>query len=447
MAGLLAARILTNHFERVTVVERDCFPEHPQFRPGVPQSHHVHVLLFKGQQILEQLFPGLVGDMKTSGSLKIDWTAEFPWYNLFGWQPRFRSDIKSCLCSRHLLEWAIRRQLAANDSLQFLEDTQVTNLLSNVSHSRVTGVRIKSNSHEQDLTADLVVDASGRNSSLPKWLTALGYQPPEETVINSFLGYSSRWYQCPKGFQADWKVLAVALKPPNDRRGGVICSVEKNCWVTTLWAVNKDYPPTDEVGFLEFARSLRNPIVYESIKDAQPISPVYGYRRTENRLSHYEKLSRLPDGIVAQGDAVCCFNPVYGQGMTVAALGAIALDKCLQSNPSLKGLSKCFQKQLAQVNTTPWLMATAEDLRWQGTEGGKPDWMTRLMQQYLDQVLLLSVEHPEVYQKYIEVMQLTQPPKILFQPNIMAKMLGQIIKNHQQLEQKNQQKTIPKLLC
>lgn len=447
MAGLLAARVLTNHFSRVTVVERDRFPEHPQSRPGVPQSNHVHVLLSKGKQILDQLFPGLVGDLEIAGALETDWAAEFPWYNMFGWLPRFHSHLKSCLCSRHLLEWMIRRKLTNYDGLQFLECTQVTDLLSNASNSRVTGVRLKSNSQEQDLTADLVVDASGRNSSLPKWLTALGYQSPQETVINSFLGYSSRWYQCPDGFQADWKVLAVASKPPNDRRGGVIYSVENNCWVTTLWGVNKDYPPTNETDFLAFARSLRTPVIYKLIKEAQPISPIYSYRRTENRLRHYEKLSRLPDGIVAVGDAVCCFNPVYGQGMTVGALGAITLDQCLQNHPSLNGLTKRFQKQLAQVNSAPWLMATGEDFRWEETEGGKPDLMTRLMQQYLDRVLLLSVDHPEVYQKFLEVMQLTQPPTILFQPDVMAKILGQIIKNYPKFEPKNQGQTIPKLLC
>ena len=146
------------------------------------------------------------------------------------------------------------------------------------------------------------------------------------------------------------------------------------------------------------------------------------------------------------GDAVCCFNPVYGQGMTVGALGAITLDQCLQNHPSLNGLTKLFQKQLAQVNSTPWLMATGEDFRWKGTEGGKPDLITKLMQQYLDQVVLLSVDRPEVYHKYMEVMQLTQPPTILFQPDVMAKILGQIIKNYQKFEPKNQRQTIPKLL-
>ncbi len=190
MAGLLAGRVLTNHFERVTIIERDRFPEQPEYRPGVPQSNHVHVLLCKGKQILEQLFPGLLGELETAGALKIDWTAEFPWYNLFGWEPRFHSELKSYLCSRHLLEWMVRQKLATYDNLQFLEKTQVTGLLSQVSNT-VTGVRLKSNSQIQDLTADLVVDASGRNSSLPKWLTAFGYQSPEETVINSFLGLST----------------------------------------------------------------------------------------------------------------------------------------------------------------------------------------------------------------------------------------------------------------
>ncbi len=446
MAGLLAGRVLTNHFEQVTIIERDRFPEQPKYRPGVPQSNHVHVLLCKGKQIVEQLFPGLLGELETAGALEIDWTAEFPWYNLFGWQPRFHSELKSYLCSRHLLEWMVRQKLATYDNLQFLENTQVTDLLSKVSN-RVTGVRLKSNSQIQDLTADLVVDASGRNSSLPKWLNALGYQSPEETVINSFLGYSSQWYQVPEGLQIDWKALAVAPKPPSDRRGGVICSVENNCWVATLFGVNKDYPPSDETGFLEFARSIRNPIIYKFIKETQPISPVYVYRRTENRLRHYDKLSRLPDGIVAIGDAVCSFNPVYGQGMTVGALGAIALDECLQNYPSLKGLTKGFQKKLAQVTTIPWLMTTGEDLRWQGTEGIKLDWLTRLMQQYLDQVVMLSVERPEIYQKYVEVVQLTHSPKILFQPEVMVKILGQIIKNHQKLEPKHQEQTLPKLLC
>lgn len=343
-------------------------------------------------------------------------------------------------CSRNLLEWLLRQRLATCDRLQFLEASQVQELLTDGSNSIVTGVRLRCQDEVaeatqpkfRELAADLVVDASGRNPSTPKWLVALGYQPPQTTVINSFLGYASRWYQRPEGFQADWQGLTVMSKPPDNGRGGVLYPVEGNRWVITLAGIDRDYPPNDEAGFLDFARSLRSPIIYEAIKDAQPLSPVYSYRRTENRLCHYKKLSRLPEGLIVVGDAACAFNPVYGQGMTVAALGALTLDKCLQqqfrrAKGDLTGLTRRFQKRLAQVNATPWLMATGEDFRWSSTEGRQPDGMTRLMHRYIDQVLLLSVEHPEVYQTFGEVAHMVKSPGALFRPAIVTQVLKQAV--------------------
>ncbi|HEY9598774.1 MAG TPA: FAD-dependent monooxygenase [Cyanophyceae cyanobacterium] len=439
MAGLLAARILVNHFDRVTVVERDFLPEEPQPRQGVPQSSHVHVVLLKGQQILEQLFPGLGDELSAADAPTVDWTKDGLWLNVCGWTPRFPSNLTTRTCSRYFLEWAVRRRLSTYKNLQFLDGTQVKQLLTDESQSTVTGVQIRSHndSQERELTADFVVDASGRNSPLPKWLENLGYPLPPETTINSFLGYSNRWYQCPEGFQADWKVLLLAYKPPYSGRSGMIFPIEGNRWIVNLSGVGRDYPPTDEAGFLEFARTLRSPILYETIKNAQPLSPVYSYRRTENRWRHYEKLSKLPEGLVAIGDAVCAFNPFYGQGITTAALGALTLDQCLsqqfQRKPgSFTGLTKRFQKQLAHILITPWLMATGEDFRWPTTQGGNPNWMNRLIQGYMDRVLQLSVEHPEVHQTFIEIIHMVKPTTALFQPNILLRVLGRMIdwRNH-----------------
>lgn len=440
MAGLLAARVLVNHFDRVTIVERDRFPEQPTSRQGVPQANHVHVLLTQGQRILERLFPGLEGELTAAGAPTVDWIADWSILGIWGWGPRFRSGLIGRTCSRNLLEWLLRRRLAACDRLQFLEACQVTELLTDGNNSIVTGVRLRCRDEAPiatepkfwELAADLVVDATGRNSSVPKWLVALGYQPPQKTVINSFLGYASRWYQCPEGFKADWQGLTVMSKPPDNGRGGVLYPVEGNRWAITLAGVGKDYPPNDEAGFLDFARSLRSPIIYEAIKDAQPLSSIYSYRRTENCLCHYEKLSRLPEGLIVVGDAVCAFNPVYGQGMTVAALGALTLDECLHqqfrhNKGSLTGLTKRFQKRLAQVNATPWLMATGEDFRWPTTVGGQPEGMTRLMHRYIDQVLLLSVDNPKVYRTFGEVVHMVKPPGALFQPDILAQVLKQAI--------------------
>ncbi len=432
IAGLLAARVLINHFERVTIVERDRLPDQPTPRQGVPQSSHVHVLLTQGQRILSQLFPGLADELTAAGAPTVDWIADWLTLGVWGWAPRFPSGLVGHACSRYLLEWMLYRRLAAYDNLQFLAATQVTELLTDSNKSTVTGVRLRNLevTQSEELAADLVVDATGRNSSMPKWLVALGYQPPRETVINSFLGYASRWYQRPEGFQADWQGLTVMFKPPDHPGGGVLYPVEGNRWIITLAGIGRDYPPNDEAGFLSFARDLRSPVIYEAIKDAQPLSPVYSYRGTENRLYHYEQLSKLPSGVVVLGDAACAFNPVYGQGMTVAALGALTLDECLHQQlggekGSLKGLTQRFQKRLALVNANSWLMATGEDLRWPNTEGGQSDRMSRLMQRYIDRVLILSLDHREIYQTFGEVVHMLKDPTALFQAGILSQVLWQ----------------------
>ncbi len=448
MAGLLAARVLSDRFEQVTIVESDSFPTQPQWRQGVPQSHHGHVLLTKGQQILEQLFPGLQDELAAAGAPRVDWTADCPFLGLFGWTPRFSSDLKTHVTTRNLLEWSIRQRLLGCSNIRFLPSTQVIGLLSDADKTRVTGVKVRSrhSSESTELPANLVVDASGRQSQAPQWLTTLGYAPPEETVINSFLGYASRWYQRPAHLQLDWQVLYLLPKAPHLKRGALVCPVEGDRWIVSLTGVAQDYPPTDEPGFLDFARSLRSSVVYEAIKDAQPLSPIYGYRNTENRLRHYEKLSRFPENFIVVGDAVCAFNPVYGQGMTVAALGALTLNQCLkqQHQDHLVGLAVRFQRQLAKVNNTPWLMATAEDFRWSTTEGGHPTLVTQLMHQYLDKVMLLAVESPDTYKVWVEVIHMKKSPAALFQPSILIRSLAKAVHSHPE-ERNAQVQSIPKV--
>ena len=356
-------------------------------------------------------------------------------------------------CSRNLLETIIRKRLENYSHLQFLEACQATHILANTDNTAIKGIRVRQdNGTQAELLSQLVVDASGRNSKTPKWLQNLGYQMPEETVINSFLGYASRWYQRPADFQADWKGITLMSKAPERTRGGVLFPIEGDRWIVTLAGVGRDYPPTDRAGFLDFARSLRSRVIYEAIEQAQPLSPIYGYRRTENRLRHYEKLSKLPENLVALGDAVCVFNPVYGQGMTVAALGALTLEQCLkQQNQrrgkgNLIGFSRRFQKQLAKVNITPWLMATGEDLRWSTTVGGQPDLMTRLMHRYIDRVTMVANENAHVYQTFAEVMHMLKPPTAFFQPRILAQVLWWLIKGKSVSSPSSNWQTLPKLL-
>ncbi|WP_235110289.1 NAD(P)/FAD-dependent oxidoreductase [Acaryochloris sp. 'Moss Beach'] len=188
MAGLLAARVLLNHFGRVTVLERDRIPDQPSPRSGVPQAHHVHILLTQGQRILEQLFPGLEAELEVAGAPQVNWTKDLSWLSMWGWSQAVPSDLCTRPCSRALLEWLIYQRLAQEANLTFLPSTRVTGLVANAQKTVITGVQIKTNQSTETLSADLVVDASGRNSALPKWLNQLGYGSPPQTEINSFLG-------------------------------------------------------------------------------------------------------------------------------------------------------------------------------------------------------------------------------------------------------------------
>ena len=429
IAGLLTARVLSDHFDAVTIVERDRLPEaEPSPRAGAPQAGHVHGLLARGHAILEQLFPGLDAELAAAGAPLVDWTQDCWWFTFGGWKPRFPSGILTRTVSRDRLEWTIRRRVEAASRVVVLEQQEVQALLPTPGRAGVAGVLIRergdADGASAELGADLVVDASGRGSRAPDWLAALGYARPPETTVNAFVGYASRWYAPPPGWTADWQVLTMVATPPAGKRGGIIQMIEGHQWVVTLAGAARDYPPTDEEGFRAFARSLPSPELYQAIQQAEPISPIRGYRRTENRLRHYERLGRWPAGFLVVGDAVCSLNPVYAQGMTVAALGALVLDRSLHRPwRTGYGLARRFQRDLARAQATPWLLATAEDFRHPTTEGRRPAPVSHLMHRYIDQLQLVATESPAVHRALIEVLNLIRPPVGLLAPRLAVQAL------------------------
>ena len=429
VAGLLTARVLSDHFDAVTVLERDRLPEaEPVPRPGAPQAGHVHGLLARGHAILERLFPGLDAELEAAGAPLVDWTQDCWWFTFGGWKPRFPSGILTRTVSRDRLEWTIRRRVEAAARVLVLDRQEVQALLPAPRGAGVAGVLIRERGKVDGATtqlgADLVVDASGHGSRAPDWLAALGYPRPPETTVNAFVGYASRWYAPPPGWTAGWQVLTIAATPPAGKRGGIIQTIEGHQWVVTLAGMARDYPPTDEEGFRAFARSLPSSELYQAIQQAEPISPIRGYRRTENRLRHYERLGGWPAGFLVLGDAVCSLNPVYAQGMTVAALGALVLDRALR-RPWLTGsrLARQFQRDLARAQATPWLLATAEDFRHPTTEGGRPAAASHLMHRYIDRLQLVATESPAVHRALIEVLNPVRPPVGLLAPRFALQAL------------------------
>jgi len=426
IAGLLAARALSDHFDRVTVVERDTLPDTPDFRAGVPQGHHFHALLARGQYIMDSFFPGLSSELTRDGAPLLDWGRTMRFFLGGKWSSGYDNGLVTNTVTRIRLEWHLRQRLGEIPGISFVQRADVEGLLSDGGFRRVTGIRIRSRADQSvsELAADLVVDASGRGSKAPEWLRSMGYETPAETIVNSFVGYATRWYEAVG--ETEWTALIVANEAARGQlRGGGVFHVEGNRLLAMMAGMNKDYPPTDEAGFIEYVKSLPTPALYEAIKDAKPISPIYGYRYDGSRRRHYEKLPRRPENFVLIGDAVCSFNPVYGQGMTVAAIDAEVLRDTLQKHPGtdLTGFATGFQKALATAVNDAWIMATGEDLRYPGTEGQRPGTMVRMIQRYTDQVVVAAGNDPLVARRFNRVMNMLDRPTALFHPSIMWRVL------------------------
>ncbi|MEV0407237.1 hypothetical protein [Actinoallomurus sp. NPDC050550] len=419
MAGLLAARVLSAHFDRVTLIERDRFPAEPVFRAGVPQARHVHVLWTRGREVVEVLFPGLEDTLRAAGAVEVGVPADVLWLTSAGWRRRF--DVTGLLsCSRPLLDWAVRRRLCGSPDngrapVDVLEGHHVTGLLPR--GRDVAGVVLGS---DGELRADLVVDATGRGSQAPSWLAALGYPAPPETRVDPLLGYASRYYAIPSGFDPGWKALYIQADPPATRRTGGLFPQEGGRWLCSLSGAGRDYGPTGEDAFLEFARGLRSPVLYEAIRDAEPLTPITAFRRTANHRRHYERLRAWPRGFVVTGDAACAFNPIYGQGMSVAAVAALALDRCLREPGT--GFERRFQRGVARSAAGAWLVATGEDLRYRETEAAHVRLRTRVINAYVDEVVATANVDRHVCERLVHVLALMAAPTSLFAPAVLARV-------------------------
>ena len=428
IAGMLAARILSDHFTRVTLLDRDALPDSPEARKGAPQTAHVHVLLKRGLQIMQQLFPALDAALTQAGALSVNWTRDLVVFTPAGWNPRFDSPYTTRTCSRGLLEHLIRQQLAAIKNITVEARCEAIEPLVSETRSAFTGLKVHYRDRSENavvkLSADLIVDASGRTSKGLDWLAAAGFERPAETVINAHVGYATRAYCRPPNFNADWKAMMIRTRPPFGLRGGLIYPIENDQWLINLAGAGDERPPTAEAQFLDFIRNLAHPAMYQAVKDAEPVGPLHTYQRTENRLRHFDKLKRWPDNFVILGDAACAFNPTYGQGMSVAALEAQALDRWLRAT----GSTLAFQQQLLSTVRGPWLQATGEDARLPGAEGAIVSRTDRIMHRYIDEFIWLCGTDPHALEVFMGISQLMKPATAMFAPGLAFKVMQRLIR-------------------
>jgi len=436
MAGMLTARVLAEKFDSVIILEQDELPHTPASRPGLPQARHLHALLPRGLEIIESLFPKIRAELISAGAEILDVGNDIAWLTPQGWGIRGKFGLEAISFTRDLLDWALRRRLIQFPNIQIRDRATVQALLG--SPKRVEGVRWRTkngNSHEigTALRADLIAVATGRNAAVPQWLEWLGLPQPVTKKITAHIGYASRLLARPACLDGAWKAILLQSAPPEQTRGGLLFPVEGNRWLLTLLGGDGDYPPADEAGFLEFARSLRSQALYQAIKNAQPLTPIISYRATENRLRHYERLNPWPERLIVVGDATCAFNPVYGQGMTTAALAAEELRRRLKHySTSLDGFARRYQESLAKINSAPWTLSTGVDLRFRSVEGATANFATKLIHRYIDQVLRLSTKSRYIRRRFLEVQGMLKRPEALFSPAVFLRVLGQMVRPNSQ---------------
>ena len=419
LTGLMATAALARHFAQVTLVERDPLPATPEPRKGAPQARHVHVLLKQGERILADLFPGLVDELLAGGATQVDMAGDTRWFYFGAWKARFASGVDFLSQSRSFLEWRVRQRLAEQPNVRLRHECDASGLVLDADR-RVRGVRL--GDAGETLAADLVVDATGRVSRATGWLAAVGLPGPRESEVKVAVGYASRIYRRTARGLGDCQALFVYPRPPGTRLG-VLVPIEGDRWMATLVGWFGDHPPDDEAGFLAFADSLPVPDFADAIRDAEPLSPIVLHKFPSNLRRHYEDLATMPEGLAVIGDALCSFNPIYGQGMTTGAIGARTLDRAFAGGAEVgNGFSRPFQRRLAQAIDSPWLLTTCEDLRSAACEGERPVWMP-LLHWYTRRVQQLTWRDQFVGQRFLEVMHLTRTARALFHPYILMRVL------------------------
>lgn len=430
VAGLTAARTLSEHFERVTLIERDAFPEDIAPRPGVPQSRQPHVLLLRGMNILNGLFPGFLEELIAAGAVKVEIGYRADFIGRDGRRlPSIRTGLYTASCTRPFLEWHLRQRVKQIPNLIILEKHVVTGVIASQDKTRITGVRAEAKQTQEtvEFTADLVVDASGRSSDVVEWLKALGYPAPPETYMTAHWGYAARLYQLPETFDRAWDTFGLQNPkvPGVPFHGGGIFTVEGNRWIVILSGSGKNYPPTDPEAYDAFIKRIPTPDFWENVKDAQPLSPVYGYRNLDNRRRHFEKLDRLPEHFVVVGDAACGFNPIYGQGMTVAAMEAEALAMLVggyADKRQFNGLAKQWANTQAKLLDQPWSITLGADAT--HVEPAPPqNFGERLAGRYLRAFNSAMQEDAVVLRTFLMILHLVAPLSDMLKPGVVLRVL------------------------
>ncbi len=374
IAGLISAKLLANRYKSVVVIDKDTLDVFPSNRKMVPQSNHVHIVLKAGEEGLNQIFPGFSDDMLALGSVRTDMSQEMISCSALGIAPKWKSGIGLLSQSRPLLEHALYQRVRKEcANVEFLDSTSVSGLSYDSGLNRVTGVKLKSRDSKHDeISSDLIVDASGRGGLALRWFKDLGLPAPELDVVRVLVGYASCRVRLREDDSRKWKGVECGGPAPDHHIAGMLMPIEDGLHICSVTSRFTDFPPTNENDFVEYLKRFPHPFFSKAMDGAEIVSPIQKMRYESSKRRRYEKLDNLPKGYMPIGDALCSVNPCYGQGMSSGVLQAKVLASVLasiDSNEALNEIPDRFLAQAAPVCNQIWRNACLRDFRYPRTEG------------------------------------------------------------------------------
>ena len=418
MAGLCAARVLAERFDRVSVVDRDTFPTDPrQPRGQVPQGRHPHLLHVAGARLLAGWFPGIVEELYDAGAVELDLCADFYWHQEGGVARRPETDLKGPAASRPFLEAAVRGRVSQLSNVDVRDRCAVAG--AELVGERMTGVRLDGGAL---LRADLVVDATGRPARSLAWLRSAGYPPPPVDTVEVDTRYVTQVYRRDPSLAPGWKAAAI-IDEPATRRLAMAVPAEGERWLVVLVGLNGESPPTKPAERLAWARSLPSPVIADLMAASVPVGDAVTHRFPANQRRRLDKLRRLPAGWALVGDAVCSFDPVYGQGMTSAALQVAALGTCLDRATAIdRRFARRYHKSVSAVVAAPWSVAVGGDFAYADTTGSKPPG-NDILNRYIRRVTIAAQHDDRTAVRFNEVVAMVRRPESLLTPRFALRAL------------------------
>jgi 2-polyprenyl-6-methoxyphenol hydroxylase-like FAD-dependent oxidoreductase len=427
VAGLLAAAALSGACPRVTLFDRDTLPAEPGPRRGVPQTRQLHALQARGVQALDELLPGLRDELVAAGGVVADMQGDIHWYLDDYLLKQARTGLEGIGISRPQLEWLIRSRVALLPGVTITDKTDVVRLVT--AGDQVTGVTVRAartqDAAEETIAADLVIDAAGSGSRTPVWLPELGLDAPTTTRVRAGVTYVTRMYRRDQK-QLDGRFGSLLTPYPGRPFGGAVLRQEGDRWVVLLAGMVGTEPPLDEDGMIAYAEKFASQDIAAVMRESTPLTEPLKYTYPESARYHYENLGKRLDGLLVIGDAYCTFNPIYGQGITIAALEALILRRLLSATAGRgaegsAGLVADYFQAAGKLVDEAWETSASSDLRFPEVKG-KRRRGAGLINAYGEKFRAAASVDPVLGETFLRVANMADKPAKLLSPGTVLRV-------------------------